>query len=143
MSTSPSCVRPVLLTSCDTTDASSDEETSKKVSAPAPAAAAAIGRRRFEDEDAEDEIKDDWEEDEEKPAPAPAAPTKKKGTVKQKIAEKEAAERRRQELGLEVSSIESANGHRDTDCVCTCRATTKMRTRKILQRGGDKRKRHS
>jgi Translation initiation factor eIF3 subunit len=137
-------VRPVLLTSCDTTDASSDEETSKKVSAPAPAAAAAIGRRRFEDEDAEDEIKDDWEEeDEEKPAPAPAAPTKKKGTVKQKIAEKEAAERRRQELGLEVSSIELANGHRDTDCVCTCRATTKMRTRKILQRGGDKRKRHS
>ncbi|KDN40169.1 translation initiation factor eIF3 subunit [Tilletiaria anomala UBC 951] len=78
-------------------DASSDEETSKKVTAPS---AVTMGRRRFDDE--EDEVKDDWEEEDEKPQePAPLAPAKKKGTLKQKLAEKEAAEKRRQELGLE------------------------------------------
>ncbi|KAL4399809.1 Translation initiation factor 3 subunit J component [Malassezia pachydermatis] len=52
-----------------------------------------VGRRRFEDEDVEeDDIKDDWEEEDEEPAPKPvAAPEpKKRLSVKQKIAEKEA-----------------------------------------------------
>ncbi|WFD33310.1 Translation initiation factor 3 subunit J component [Malassezia cuniculi] len=59
--------------------------------------------RRFDDEDLEeDEIKDDWEaEDEPEPAPKPVAPPKKRVSVKQKIAEKEAEERRRRELGIE------------------------------------------
>lgn len=49
-------------------------------------------------------LQDDWEEEDEEPKePAPLAPAKKKGTLKQKLAEKEAAERRRQELGLGVS----------------------------------------
>lgn len=46
----------------------------------------------------------DWdesseEEDDDKPAPAPVAPPKKKGTLKQKLAEKEAEKARRRAAG--------------------------------------------
>lgn len=58
-----------------------------------PQVPAFVPRRRFEDEDLEDDdVKDDWEEEDEepKPAPAPAPEPKKRLSVKQKIAEKEA-----------------------------------------------------
>ena len=48
--------------------------------------------------------RDDWEEEDEPeqpPAPQPVAPPKKRLSVKQKIAEKEAEERRKRELGIE------------------------------------------
>ena len=48
--------------------------------------------------------RDDWEEKDEPeqpPAPQPVAPPKKRLSVKQKIAEKEAEERRKRELGIE------------------------------------------
>jgi len=70
-----------------------------------------INRRKFEDEDAEDEVKDDWEASDSEPEVVTSAPVpaKKKGTVKQKIAEKEAEEKRRRELGLDVSSIKASD----------------------------------
>lgn len=47
--------------------------------------------------------KDDWEAEDEEPAPKPVlAPPKKKGNLKKKLAEKEAEEKRREELGLGV-----------------------------------------
>lgn len=46
---------------------------------------------------------DDWEEEDQEPQAKPAlAPPKKKGNLKKKLAEKEAEERRRAELGLNV-----------------------------------------
>lgn len=94
-------------------DASSGDEASRPsgsattaaASKPAPAFAGATGRRRFDDEDVEEDVKDDWgassEEDEAPKAKGTgAALPKKKLTFKQKIAEKEAEERRRMELGL-------------------------------------------
>ncbi|GAA5944728.1 translation initiation factor eIF3 core subunit j [Sporobolomyces koalae] len=86
-------------------DASSDEE----AAAPAPAAAKVpavpVKKSRFADEDAsdDDDVKDDWdvsESEEDKPKkvaanPAAVGSMRNKGAVKKKIAEKEAAERRR------------------------------------------------
>ncbi|CAO1631948.1 unnamed protein product [Parajaminaea phylloscopi] len=93
-------------------DADSADEATKVVRQPAARLASATvpaGRRRFDDEDEEEEVKDDWgassdDEADKKPAAAggsaATAPAKKKMSFKQKIAQKEAEERRRAELGL-------------------------------------------
>lgn len=56
----------------------------------------------------EDEIQDDWEQEEEevKPDVSSLQPIKKKSTVKQKIKDREAEEKRRAELGLESDEEE-------------------------------------
>jgi len=79
-------------------DASDAETTAKSVPAPAPAPKKVVKSSKWADEDEEsDGPASDWEasseEEEEKPASAPvtAAAPKKKGTLKAKLAEKEAA----------------------------------------------------
>ncbi|PIL35450.1 hypothetical protein GSI_02177 [Ganoderma sinense ZZ0214-1] len=74
-------------------EASDDDVPKAAPSAPAPKKAV---KSKWEGEDEEDDGPvSDWEasseeEEEEKPASAPVAPPKKKGTLKQKLAEKEA-----------------------------------------------------
>ncbi|GAA5909497.1 hypothetical protein JCM5296_006055 [Sporobolomyces johnsonii] len=84
-------------------DASSDEDVKPAAPKLAPPVAAPK-KGKFADEDAsDDDVKDDWDvsDDDDKPkkAPAPVAvgSMRNKGAVKQKIAQKEAAERARLE----------------------------------------------
>ncbi|KAK4058883.1 Translation initiation factor 3 subunit J component [Microbotryomycetes sp. JL221] len=85
-------------------DASDNEETTQPVAA---APKLAVKKGKFADEDAsDDDIKDDWDasEDEAPTAPkstAPPPPVRQKGITKQKIAEKEAAERAKVELAAQ------------------------------------------
>jgi translation initiation factor 3 subunit J len=85
-------------------DKSSDEEVTKKTNA-APAAKVVPKKSKWEGEDQEESgPASDWEasSDDEKEKPAPTktvAPPKKKGTLKQKLAEKEAAARAAKEEG--------------------------------------------
>ncbi|KAK4053709.1 40S ribosomal protein S27 [Microbotryomycetes sp. JL201] len=85
-------------------DASDNEETAAPS---APKVAVAAKKGKFADEDAsDDDVKDDWDaSDEEAPAApksnAPPPPVRQKGITKQKIAEKEAAERARQEAAAQ------------------------------------------
>ncbi|EMD33929.1 hypothetical protein CERSUDRAFT_117452 [Gelatoporia subvermispora B] len=82
----------------------SDSESPAPTPAPAPAPKKPV-RSKWEGEDEEDDAPvSDWEasseEEDEKPAPAvAAAPPKKKGTLKQKLAEKEAARAAREADG--------------------------------------------
>ncbi|WVQ74828.1 hypothetical protein IAR50_004435 [Cryptococcus sp. DSM 104548] len=77
----------------------------------APAAAPAVTlppkvpAKKWADEDAEDKGDDDWDKsDDEKPKPktAAVAPPKKKGTLKQKLAEKEALAKEAKAKGVSV-----------------------------------------
>jgi len=68
------------------------DESDEEVAA-APVPAVVIPKKKWEGEDEEEEVADDWDassEEEEKPKPAAVAPPKKKGTLKSKLAEKEA-----------------------------------------------------
>ncbi|KAM0753782.1 translation initiation factor eIF3 subunit [Meredithblackwellia eburnea MCA 4105] len=76
------------------------DDSGEEDAVPKPAAVAAPKKSKFADEDAsDDDVKDDWDasDDEDKPAAAkptgPPPPVRQKGITKQKIAEKEAAER--------------------------------------------------
>jgi hypothetical protein len=105
-------VRPANL--FEISDASSDEESPKPaaVSAGAPALAPAVPvkKSRFADEDAsDDDAKDDWDVSSDEDTPAkPAAVVgsmRNKGSTKQKIAAKEAEERKKlEELEDQVRS---------------------------------------
>jgi len=69
--------------------------------APAPKAPVVHKKTKWDEEEADDAIVDDWDvSEDEAPAStaAPVAPPKKKGTLKQKIAEKEAAKAARGDL---------------------------------------------
>jgi len=79
-------------------DDESDEEVATKVTAPI----VAVPKRRFDDEDKEEEVADDWDASSDDEANAPAAPVaapRKKGSLKAKIAAKEAEKTRRLEAG--------------------------------------------
>ncbi|EIM23146.1 translation initiation factor eIF3 subunit [Wallemia mellicola] len=95
----------------DDWDASSSDEQPQKVapvSAPAPAR-----KGKWDDEDEDDKVEDSWDapsEDEEKKKPAPtpakkapaAAPPKKKGTLKQKLEQKEKERKERMDKEGEI-----------------------------------------
>ncbi|KZT51806.1 translation initiation factor eIF3 subunit [Calocera cornea HHB12733] len=89
----------------DEWDASENEN-----EAPAPKAPVVHKKTRWDEEEEEVNIADDWDASEEEgepaPAPAPVAPPKKKGTLKQKIAEKEAAKAARAAAGLDSDADE-------------------------------------
>ncbi|WFD29105.1 Translation initiation factor 3 subunit J component [Malassezia sp. CBS 17886] len=76
-------------------------------------------QRRFEEEDVdEDEVKDDWEEEEETPQPKPVQTEpvpRKRASVKQRIAEKEEAERLRKETGIAVRCAASHRSPQDEE----------------------------
>lgn len=83
-------------------DTENDDDVQLSTPAPAPAF---VPRRRFEDEDLEDDedVKDDWEAEEEDEKPEPPKPVlepKKRKSVKQKIAEKEAMKKENTVRGL-------------------------------------------
>ncbi|XP_006459537.1 hypothetical protein AGABI2DRAFT_191484 [Agaricus bisporus var. bisporus H97] len=81
----------------------SDWESDNKPAVPKPVVHPKKSKWEGEDEE-DDGPATDWdesseEEDDDKPAPAPVAPPKKKGTLKQKLAEKEAEKARRRAAG--------------------------------------------
>ncbi|EJU05025.1 translation initiation factor eIF3 subunit [Dacryopinax primogenitus] len=72
--------------------------------APASKAPVVHKKSKWEEEEEDDNVADDWDVSEEEsaaPTPAPVAPPKKKGTLKQKIAQKEAAKSARAANGLD------------------------------------------
>lgn len=88
-----------------------------------------------EDED-EDELASDWEEsseeEEDKPTPAPVAPPKKKGTLKIKLAEKEAEKARRKAAGDDDDDNDD-DANYDSDAVLDPREKARRDKEKELQ----------